>query len=86
MNHFVQTYFGLLLHFINILLFWIKNPGYLLSPSDFTNTNRKIMAYHRIAEAFKFAYAKRSELGDEDFVEGIQQVSYYNLLNLLMMF
>ena len=32
-----------------------------------------------MAEAFKFAYAKRSELGDEEYVEGIEEVSFFPL-------
>jgi len=40
--------------------------GYNFKPSDMPD--QKTLSYHRIIEAFKFAYAKRSELGDEDFV------------------
>jgi len=43
--------------------------GFNLTPSDIEDSKKKGLTYHRIAEAFKFAYAKRSQLGDEHFVE-----------------
>jgi gamma-glutamyltranspeptidase/glutathione hydrolase/leukotriene-C4 hydrolase len=41
--------------------------GYNFMPSDIPV--RQTLNYHRIIEAFKFAYAKRSELGDEDYID-----------------
>ncbi|XP_067653668.1 glutathione hydrolase 1 proenzyme-like [Haliotis asinina] len=41
--------------------------GYNLTTESVSNDDNRILTYHRIAEAFKFAYAKRTELGDEDF-------------------
>ncbi|XP_078694068.1 glutathione hydrolase 1 proenzyme-like [Branchiostoma floridae x Branchiostoma belcheri] len=43
--------------------------GYRFSPSSVDGVNNQILTYHRVIEAFKFAYAKRSELGDPNFVD-----------------
>ncbi|XP_031570431.1 glutathione hydrolase 1 proenzyme-like [Actinia tenebrosa] len=41
--------------------------GYNLSPSDRANDSISVLTYHKIVEAFKFAFARRSQLGDPDF-------------------
>lgn len=38
--------------------------GYTVHQSDLNSTDTAALFYHRLIEAFKFAYAKRSELGD----------------------
>ncbi len=43
--------------------------GYNFTPDNLDNLESAILTYHRIIESFKFAYAKRSCLGDEDFVD-----------------
>lgn len=49
--------------------------GYNMTAADRKDINSKVLTYHRIVEAFKFAYAYRALLGDEDFwdVEEIVQ-------------
>ncbi|KAL9958185.1 hypothetical protein ACROYT_G035163 [Oculina patagonica] len=43
--------------------------GYNMTASDRQGTNSSVLTYHRIVEAFKFAYAYRALLGDQDFAD-----------------
>ncbi|XP_066507443.1 glutathione hydrolase 1 proenzyme [Hoplias malabaricus] len=52
--------------------------GYGFTADSVSSTEKKVLTYHRIVEAFKFAYAKRSILGDPDFLridEFIQNIT-----------
>lgn len=48
--------------------------GYGFSRESLNGVNNTVHTYHRIIEAFKYAYAKRTELGDTNFVN-IKEVS-----------
>lgn len=67
---------GVLLAFIlNIL------DGYKFKPRDLDGIHNTIQTYHKMIEAFKYAYAKRTELGDTNFVQ-ISDVGFLNNLEL----
>ncbi|CAH1233861.1 GGT1 [Branchiostoma lanceolatum] len=42
--------------------------GYGLNASSVDGVDNQVLTYHRMVEAFKFAFAKRTELGDRNFV------------------
>ena len=46
----------------------IRFLGYKVNAADLNDTTTASLFYHRLIESFKFAYAKRSELGDPDKV------------------
>lgn len=65
---------GVLLGFIlNIL------DGYNFTKASIEDVNSTVLTYHRMVEAFKYAYAKRTELGDLRF-NNISDVNTSNLI------
>lgn len=57
-----------LTHILNIL------KGYIMGPQDDETISNQVITLHRIIEAFKYSYAKRSLLGDPMYVNITQVV------------
>uniref|UniRef100_T1IXD1 Gamma-glutamyltransferase n=1 Tax=Strigamia maritima TaxID=126957 RepID=T1IXD1_STRMM len=43
--------------------------GYQFDEDSLSSDEKKVLTYHRFAEACKFAYARRTELGDDKYVD-----------------
>lgn len=52
--------------------------NYNFSSESILTDNKKIQTYHRITEAFKFAYSKRSQLGDPAFEDMNEVQQFHN--------
>lgn len=48
--------------------------GFGMNPDSITDAESRGLAYHRVMEAYKFAYAQRFLLGDPDFVANVSEV------------
>ena len=62
---------------------YLLYTGYKFTEASRKDVNSSIVTYHRIVEAFKFAYAYRALLGDEDFWN-VTEVSRCLLLVLVL--
>ena len=47
-----------------------------INEDSLKDTTSKGLTFHKMIEAIKFAYGKRFELGDADFVPGVREVMH----------
>ncbi len=70
MNSF--TDFVLNMHYANNAVQYYM-IGYEMSPGDLLTKDSRVKTYHRIIEAFKFGFSKKTKLADPDY-EDISEV------------
>lgn len=51
-----------------MVLIVVFSAGYNFTSDSVASTEKKILTYHRMVEAYRFAYAKRTMLGDWKFL------------------
>ena len=59
---------NIIYNYIIIIIF----TGYNFTCNDYND--ERVLTYHRIVEAYKFAYGQRLDLGDPDFNDTINEV------------
>lgn len=59
---------------LTLILNILRN--YNMTSNDFKDIDRATIMYHRISEAFKFAFAHRTQMGDAAFVNLTQVCKY----------
>ena len=56
-----------------------------MTAQDREGLNNSVLTYHRIVEAFKFAYAYRALLGDQDFANVTEVFPRLKMVKILFL-